>query len=233
MALIPLAGLLGEATEHLSEPVGPGVGGLLNATFGNAAEFIIDIFAIEAGLYEVARASITGSIIGNILLVLGLSVVAGGFKWKIQKFNATAAGMNSSLLILSTAGLVVPAVFYYLLEGADLPPEQIRELDLDVSLEVAIVLFVTYLLSLVFSLQTHKHLFDTTDYEAPGHGEIQPWPIRKSLVVLGISTLGVVFMSEFLVHTIEETTETPAGPRSSSTSSSSPSSVMPQSTAPQ
>ncbi|MGB5261302.1 MAG: calcium/proton exchanger [Gammaproteobacteria bacterium] len=208
LAIIPLAGLPGEATEHLSEHVGPGAGGLLNATFGNAAELIIAIFALQAGLYDVVKASITGSIIGNILLVLGLSVVAGGFKWKIQKFNATAAGMNSTLLILSTAALVVPAVFYYLLVGSDLPAERIAEIDLDVSLEVAIVLFVTCVLSLIFFLQTHTHLFDTTDYETPGYGELEAWSIKKSVIVLALANLGVVFMSEFLVHTIEAVTET-------------------------
>jgi Ca2+:H+ antiporter len=207
IAIIPLAGLLGEATEHLSEHVGPGVGGLLNATFGNAAELIIAIFALKAGLYEVVKASITGSIIGNILLVLGLSVVVGGFRFKTQKFNATAAGMNSTLLILSTAGLVVPAVFFYLLTTHGVPAEEALQLDLDVSLEVSIVLFVTYILSLIFSLQTHKHLFDTTDYESPHDGAYDVWTVKKSATVLALATLGVVFMSEFLVHTIEDISE--------------------------
>jgi len=208
LGIIPLAGLLGKATEHLSEHVGPGVGGLLNATFGNAAELIIAIFALQAGLYEVVKASITGSIIGNILLVLGLSVVVGGFRWKIQRFNATAAGMNATLLVLSTAGLVVPAVFYYLLVGSSLTAGEITEIDLDVSLEVSVVLFVTYILSLIFSLQTHKHLFDTTDYESPENGAFEAWTIKQSVVVLAAATLGVVFLSEFLVHTIEAVTET-------------------------
>jgi len=208
LAIIPLAGLLGRATEHLSEHVGPGIGGLLNATFGNAAELIISIFALQAGLYGVVKASITGSIIGNILLVLGLSVVAGGFRFKTLKFNATAAGMNSTLLILSTAGLVVPAVFYYLLVGSDLPAEEIAASDLDLSLDVAIVLFATYVLSLVFSLRTHKHLFDTTDYESPGDGAFDPWSIKTSVIVLTVSTVGVALMSELLVHSVEEVTET-------------------------
>lgn len=168
LAIIPLAGILGEATEHIAEHVGPGVGGLLNATFGNAAELIIAIFALQAGLYGVVKASITGSIIGNLLLVLGASMVAGGLKYKTQNFNAMAAGMNSTLLLLSTAGLVVPALFYYLLTTHNVPAEQVTALDLDLSLVVSVVLFVTYVLSLIFSLQTHKHLFDTTDYEAEG-----------------------------------------------------------------
>ncbi len=207
LAIIPLAGLLGEATEHLSEHVGPGIGGLLNATFGNAAELIISIFALRAGLYEVVKASITGSIIGNILLVLGLSIVAGGLRFKTQSFNAMAAGMNSTLLLLSTAGLVVPALFFYLLSTHEVAPEQITRLDLDVSLDVAIVLFITYVLSLVFSLQTHKHLFDTTDYESPKDGAYTPWSVRRSVIVLALATVAVAFMSEFLVHTIEAVTE--------------------------
>ncbi len=207
IAIIPLAGLLGEATEHLSEHVGPGVGGLLNATFGNAAELIIAIFALQAGLYEVVKASITGSIIGNILLVLGLSVVVGGLRFKTQKFNATAAGMNSTLLILSTVGLVVPAVFFFLLTTHGVPAEEALQLDLDLSLEVSIVLFVTYILSLVFSLQTHKHLFDTTDYESPEDGAYDVWTTKKSVTVLALATLGVVFMSEFLVHSIADVSE--------------------------
>ena len=208
LAIIPLAGILGEATEHIAEHVGPGIGGLLNATFGNAAELIIAIFALQAGLYEVVKASITGSIIGNLLLVLGASMVAGGLKYKTQSFNAMAAGMNSTLLLLSTAGLVVPALFFYLLTTHDVPADQVRSLDLDVSLDVSIVLFITYVLSLVFSLQTHKHLFDTTDYEEEGGGEFEePWSIKKSSIILAVSTIFVALMSEMLVHSIAEATE--------------------------
>jgi Ca2+:H+ antiporter len=205
LAIIPLAGLLGEATEHLSEHVGPGIGGLLNATFGNAAELIIAIFALQAGLYGVVKASITGSIIGNLLLVLGASMLAGGMKFKTQSFSAMAAGMNSTMLILSTAGLVVPAVFYYLLTSHGVAPDEVSSLDLDVSLYVAIILFITYILSLVFSLQTHKNLYDTTDYETPGLEDEQVWSVRKSAIVLAVSTAFVAMMSEMLVHSIEET----------------------------
>ena len=208
LAIIPLAGILGEATEHLSEHVGPGVGGLLNATFGNAAELIIALFALNAGLYGVVKASITGSIIGNLLLVLGLSMLAGGLKFKTQKFNAIAAGQNSTLLILSTAGLLVPAVFFYLLEAHEVPADQIKALDLDVSLDVAIVLFVTYILSLIFSLHTHKNLFDTTDYEHVGLEDETVWSAKKSALILAVATVFVAWMSEMLVHSIEETVKT-------------------------
>ena len=194
LAIIPLAGILGEATEHLAEHVGPGVGGLLNATFGNAAELIIAVFALQAGLYGVVKASITGSIIGNLLLVLGASMLAGGLKYKTQSFNAMAAGMNSTLLLLSTAGLVVPALFFYLVTTHDIPADQVAVLDQDVSL--------------VFSLQTHKHLYDATDYETEGGAEFEePWSIKKSSIILAVSTIFVALMSELLVHSIAETTE--------------------------
>src|SRR5207248_7078524 len=117
LAIVPLAGQMGKATEHLAERTGTGIGGLLNATFGNAAELIIALLALHAGLHNVVKASITGSIIGNILLVLGLSMVAGGIKFPVQQFNRTAAAIGSSLLMLSAIGLVVPAIFHYIVKG--------------------------------------------------------------------------------------------------------------------
>src|ERR687894_295828 len=111
-AIIPLAALMGRATEQLAERLGEGVGGLLNATFGNAAELIIAIVALRAGLFDLVKASITGSIIGNVLLVFGLSALVGGMKYETQRFNRTAAGLGSTLLVLSAVGLVVPAVFH-------------------------------------------------------------------------------------------------------------------------
>ena len=111
LAIIPLAGLMGKATEHLAEKVGEGIGGLLNATFGNAAELIIAIVALRAGLYDVVKASITGSIIGNILLVFGLSALLGGLKFPSQTFNKTAASLGTTMLTLSVIGLVVPALY--------------------------------------------------------------------------------------------------------------------------
>ena len=111
-AIIPLAGLIGEATEELSDELGPGIGGLLNATFGNAAELIISMFALFEGLDGVVKASLTGSIIGNILLVLGASLFAGGIKHTVQRFNRTAAGVGSTLMVLAAFGMLVPAVFH-------------------------------------------------------------------------------------------------------------------------
>jgi len=159
LAIIPLAGVMGKATEHLAERVGEGIGGLLNATFGNAAELIIAIVALRAGLYDVVKASITGSIIGNILLVFGLSAVLGGAKYSTQKFNKTAASMGTTMLTLAVIGLVIPALFHVIAEGKPNVGEQ------ELSLEIAMVLMLTYILSLVFTLKTHKHLY------AGGHGD--------------------------------------------------------------
>src|ERR671935_44535 len=152
-AIVPLAGHIGKATEHLAEHTGPGIGGLLNATFGNAAELIIALMALQRGLHDVVKASITGSIVGNVLLVLGLSVLCGGLRYERQTFNRTAAGVGSTLLALSAIGLLVPALFHQIVVRQRVTHE--RELSLDIS----IVLFITYLLSLVFSLRTHKHLY--------------------------------------------------------------------------
>jgi len=197
LAIIPLAGIMGEATERLSERAGPGVGGLLNATFGNAAELIIAIVALNRGLYGVVKASLTGSIIGNILLVLGLSIVAGGLKYSRQKFNATAASMGATLMALSAVGLVIPDV-YHLLAGA-----QARIHEQDMSFLIAMVLIVTYALSLLFSLKTHKHLYNgdsVNSKDGKAHG-----PMYKPLMILFGATAGVAIMSEFLVGAVEET----------------------------
>ena len=200
--IIPLAGLMGKATEHLAERVGEGIGGLLNATFGNAAELIIAIMALRAGLYDVVKASITGSIIGNILLVFGLSAVIGGARFSIQSFNKTAANLGTTMLTLAAIGLVVPAIFHYVVVGGTAP---VAEQDL--SLEIAVILMTTYVLSLVFTLRTHKHLY------AGGHGGDEAdeamgttgWSTGRSLLVLLVATAFVALMSEFLVGAVEAT----------------------------
>ena len=152
LGIIPLAGQMGNATEHLAEHYGAGIGGLLNATFGNAAELIIGLVALKEGLLEVVKASITGSIIGNALLVLGASMIAGGLKFETQRFNRTAVSIGTTLLVLSTIGLIIPAIFHMLVSGTPEAHEQ------ELSLEIAVVLFICYILSLVFSLRTHSHL---------------------------------------------------------------------------
>jgi Ca2+:H+ antiporter len=223
LAIVPLAGLMGRATEHLAEHMGPGLGGLLNASFGNAAELIIAFTALQRGLYDVVKASITGSIIGNVLLVLGLAVVVGGARHERLRFNVTAASTGATLLALSAVGLLVPAVFHRLVQGRPNAHE------LELSLEIAVVLFATYLLSLVFSLRTHRHLYagqpgpvgmDAAPAAgaapAGSPGVVPPadaaasdapsgWSTRRSVAVLLAATALVALMSEFLVGAVEHT----------------------------
>ena len=220
LAIVPLAGLMGRATEALSERMGPGLGGLLNASFGNAAELIIALVALQRGLPGVVKASITGSIIGNILLVLGLALLAGGLRYDRLRFNATAAGTGGTLLALSAIGLVVPAIFHRLVAGQGEAHEK------ELSLEIAIVLFVTYLLSLVFSLRTHKHLYagqpgpageslGTVESAPPsGHGVAAPgeghgpgWSRGRAVVVLLVAAGLIGLVSEWLVQAVEATAE--------------------------
>jgi Ca2+:H+ antiporter len=200
LAIIPLAGLMGTATEHLAEHYGAGIGGLLNATFGNAAELIIGLVALHAGLLDVVKASITGSIIGNVLLVLGASLLLGGLKFETQRFNRTAASVGTTLLVLSTIGLIIPAIFHMMVSGRPEAHEQ------ELSLEIAIVLFVCYILSLIFSLRTHSHLYvgeaSKDSDEALG---VESWSQKKSLLVLVVATALVAVMSEFLVGAVEHT----------------------------
>src|SRR5262245_13476287 len=154
LAIIPLAGLMGRATEQLSERVGQGIGGLLNATFGNAAELIIALMALHKGLVGVVKASITGSIIGNILLVLGASLLAGGAKYPEQRFNRTAAQTSTASLLLAAIGLLIPSVFHTAAThrvGGWTPVMEQR-----LSLAIAVVLFGLYFCILIFSLRTHK-----------------------------------------------------------------------------
>jgi Ca2+:H+ antiporter len=198
LAIVPLAGWMAKATEHLAARTGEGVGGLLNATFGNMAELIIALMALSAGHPEVVKASITGSIIGNVLLVFGLSAICGGLKYREQTFNRTAAGAGSTLLALSVVALAVPTVFHRIV--GETHPSQER----DLSLDIAIVLLVTYGLSLLFVLKTHSHLY----LGAGGHGEEgetqgPPWSAKKAVVVLLLSTAGVAVVAEFLVGAID------------------------------
>jgi Ca2+:H+ antiporter len=191
LAIIPLAGLMGEATEKLTHHVGAGLGGLLNASFGNAAELIIAVMALRQGLHDVVKASITGSILGNILLVLGVSMVAGGLRYERQRFNRTAAGMGSSLLLLAAVGLIVPAIFH------QTAASQGDIIERELSLEIAIVLFGIYVLSLIFSLRTHRHLYLG---ENPSTGEDdRPWKKQTAMIVLALATVATGIMSEVLV----------------------------------
>lgn len=197
LAIIPLAGLMGKATEHLAERVGEGMGAFLNATFGNAAELIIAIIALRAGLHDLVKASITGSIIGNILLVFGLSAFLGGIRFKRQTFNPVAAGHGSTMLLLSAIGLTIPAIFHMIAGDSALQSEQ------ETSLMIAVVLMATYLVSLVFTFKTHSHLYVGGSHSGDKGHEGEVWSRRTSiLVLLGAAAL-VALMSELLVESVE------------------------------
>src|SRR3954452_14336866 len=197
LAIVPLAGWLGHATEELSKHTGEGVGGLLNATFGNAAELIIAIMALQKGLYPVVKASLTGSIIGNVLLVFGASVLAGGLKYKRQRFNVTGARAQGTLLTLAAIALVMPAGFH-----AVAGPKGIGRDD-DLSLAIAFVLLAAYAAHLVFSLITHKQLFAGDDAAKPTHHEDGGWSLKKAALVLAGSTALIAWVSEILVGSVE------------------------------
>lgn len=200
LAIVPLAGWLGRATEHLAERTTEGLGGLLNATFGNAAEMIIALMALKRGLYEVVKASLTGSIIGNVLLVMGAAFLAGGFKHTTQKFNASGARIQATMLSLAAVGLIVPAAYHHI--GG---PGAIRR-EAGLSFEISIVLLITYALSLIFSLRTHKQLFagHTSEAAEVEEGAHRSWSIGKSVAVLAGATALIAWMSEILVGSVEE-----------------------------
>jgi len=198
VAIIPLAGWMGKATESLAERLGAGIGGLLNATFGNAAEMIIAFQGLRAGLTEVVKASLTGSILGNILLVLGLSILGGGLKHKSQKFNSTAATMSATMMALSAIGLMVPAMFHWI-TGGEVAQERARA-EANLSLEISIVLFATYILSLVFTLRTHKDLYLGT---SRAHDESASMSPKTAAIILVVATGLVAWMSELLVGAVE------------------------------
>lgn len=196
VAILPLAGLIGKATENLAIHTGPRIGGLLNATFGNVTEMIIAVFLILGGELEVVKVSITGSIIGNLLLVLGAAFLLGGLKHQELSFNPKVAGMHSASMVLAVVGIMMPAVFHEVAPEAGFVADEI------VSVGVAAVLMVLYVSSLVFSLITHQDVF------AMPHGtETADWSKRKSLIVLLATTVAVAMESELLVHSLEGATD--------------------------
>jgi Ca2+:H+ antiporter len=209
LGIVPTAALMGLATEELAARSGPGIGGLLNVTFGNAPELIIALFALNAGLQEVVKASIVGSILGNILLVLGAAMFVGGLGRDRQRFDATAANVQSLMLFLAAAALLMPAIFE-LVEGQGLPSPGAELVDYgseveQLSVAVGIVLLFTYAAGLVFSLRTHRALFNPADEqdEEPAFG----WSTRRSVGMLAIAGVAVGLMSEILVGSISEASE--------------------------
>lgn len=209
LAIVPLASLLGTATENLARYLGPTIGGLLNATLGNAPEIIISMLALSKGLVDVVKASITGSLIGNLLLSLGLAMVVAGTRTKKPRFNADSASTNAGLLMVAGTALVVPALFHY--SGSNGPETN----SIDLSLAVAIILLVVYVLSLVFTLVTHRDLFQaqpaTQEPENDGSAaetEAEPrWTKRTAIGVLVAVTIAVAFASETLTNALAPTIE--------------------------
>ncbi len=212
VAIIPTAALMGRATEELAAKSGPGIGGLLNVTFGNAPELIIALFALEAGLQEVVKASIVGSILGNVLLVLGAAMIAGGVGrgGELQRFDRTAANVQSTMLFLAVGALLMPAIFE-IVQGSGLPPVGPELVSYDstvehLSLAMAGVLMLTYVVGLFFSLKTHKDIFNPV--AESGHDEgLWGWSTRRSVTALAVAGLAVGLMSEILVGSISEASE--------------------------
>jgi Ca2+:H+ antiporter len=209
LGVIPTAALMGRATEELAARSGPGIGGLLNVTFGNAPELIIAFFALNEGLQEVVKASLIGSVLGNVLLVMGAAMLVGGLGRERQRFNATAANVQSLMLLLAVVALIAPAIFE-LVQGSGLPRPDAKSVDYDSDVEklsvgVALVLLGTYVAGLFFSLKTHRRLFN------PEHGPEdhigEPWPVRRSVIMLAIAGVAVGLMSEILVGSISEASD--------------------------
>jgi Ca2+:H+ antiporter len=216
IALIPLAKLIGDSTEHLATHYGATTGSLLNVTFGNAAEIIIAIVAINAGLLDLVKASITGAIIGNILLILGLSVVAGGFRFKEQRFSKENISIQSSMLLIAIIGLAVPTI----LVSTVLPVEGNEGAVQLLSDSLAVILIIVYVLGIVFTFFTHKHLFvhaeepaakagggTQTEIHGADHHHAGHWSKKKSFILLAASMAGVIVVSEALVGSVEATGE--------------------------
>ena len=200
LAIIPLSGFLGKATEELSTHTGPTLGGLLNATLGNLAELIIAVLALRAGLVDLVKASITGSILGNLLLVLGAAQLAGGLRHKVQRFSVALAGLSISLLTVAVIGLVIPAMFLAT------HPDPTHLLTRKVSVGVAALLMVGYGLSLVYSMGTHRSVFgEGADVANESHGadHAARWSLGRSVGTLVASAAFIGWLSEILVGSTE------------------------------
>jgi Ca2+:H+ antiporter len=211
IGVIPTAAVMGTATEALADRAGPGIGGLLNVTFGNLPELLIAFFALRAGLHEVVKASIIGSVLGNVLLVLGGSMLVGGLGHERQKFNRRAASSQATMLILASAALTIPAVFQ-LVKGGSLPQPGAELVSFSspvegLSLTVAIVLLVAYAGGLWFSLISHRDLFNPPDDDDDDDPDAEAWSVKRSVIVLAVAGLAVGLMSEILVGSISETAE--------------------------
>ncbi|TAJ85725.1 MAG: calcium/proton exchanger [Reyranella sp.] len=197
VAIVPLAGLLGVATEKLAARLGEGIGGLLNATLGNAAELIIALVALRAGMLDVVKASLTGSIIGNLLLVLGVAFLAGGLRYKIQSFATIGVRTQIGMMALAAIAILVPSVF------AATGSSEMASRSVAFSVVVSAVLLVVYVLSLLFLLRTHADLFRGEERAGDEEPHGTTWPVSLTVGVMAAVTLLIVWMSEILVGTVE------------------------------
>lgn len=199
LAIVPLSAAIGFATEELSKRVGAMIGGWLNAAFGNATELIIIVIAIRAGEMDVVRASLIGSIMGNILLVLGLSMFLGGLRYKIQSFNEDAAGIHTVMLILAMTAIIIPSLFAFESYHSFNMMLMTSRL-MGMSEWISGILLLLYIGSLIFSMKTHQNLFETE-----GEGVVPPpyWSSRKATTILLLATVFVALVSENLVRSIE------------------------------
>ena len=196
LAIVPLAGVMGKSTDTIACYCGQKVGGLLNATFGNATELIIAFVAMKEGLFDVVKASLAGSVIGNILLVLGLSMLVGGLKYKTQSFNKSSINMTSSMLLLAVLGLSIPAIFTHTLPESSLTT-QVEGLNII----IAVLMLLVYIMQFVFSFVTHRYLYEET---VPGEEEEAPTQsLPKAIAFLVASTVCIAVLSEIFVGTIE------------------------------
>jgi Ca2+:H+ antiporter len=200
LAIIPIAIWLSTATEEVALVTGPAIGGLLNAVFGNATELIISLVALQAGLIDIVKASITGTIISNLLLAMGLSMFFGGLKYKEQEFKPIVARVNGSSMTLAVIAILLPTLATY----TSLKPNTIATEQL--SLTVAVVLIMVYLLTLVFSLKTHSYLYEVSVLELEEEAHEKP-NLLLWLGVLLVSTLAVAYESEMFVGVVEEATK--------------------------
>ena len=199
-SMVPLARLLSDATENLAERLGPTLGGLLNVTFGNAGELVIGFFALRAGLHTVVKASISGSILVNLLLTLGISMLAAGMRKKTLTFNPLSARTQATMLLLAAVSLIFPAAYHFLAG----PTGARREADL--SLEFAVILLITYGLSLLFTLRTHRHLLSVSIHEELHDPE--RWTAARAYTMLAVSAVAIGWMGEVLVGSIEVAAKT-------------------------
>ena len=200
LAIIPLAGVMGKSTDDIACFCGQKIGGLLNATFGNATELIIAFVAMKEGLFDVVKASLAGSVIGNILLVLGMSMLAGGLKYKIQTFNRNSINITASMLLFAVLGLSIPAIFTHTLPEGSLTTQYEG-----LSIIIALLMLLVYIMQFVFSFVTHRTLYEDSVPSEEEEGKSASLP--RAIGMLIASTICIAVLSEIFVGTVEPMAE--------------------------